>query len=648
MSTARLLFDRRFWPLFWVQFLTAFNDNVLKMGLILLVTYGATLFGEPIRVLGLEAGPLNAVGGLLLMLPFLLFSATAGQLADKLAKHRIMRGVKTVELGIMAVAAAGFVAAAVGFPEPASAVLLVVVFLAGTQSSFFGPVKYSLIPQALPEPGEIVAGNALIETGTYVSVLMGGATATALFVAPRFLGWPPVSGLYVLASGLVVFAVLGWLAARAQPPVPAEQPDLAINWEPFGASFRSVRTHLADPKRRYAMLANSWFWAVGATVMSIAPTWVANVLSADEITNTLTLVLFSVGIGAGSLLCARWSRGRLEMGLVVFGSAGITVFLADLWLAGNPWPAQSELLTLWEIGRYPVAWRLALDLFGLALCGGIFMVPLYAFLQHEGPPGERAQIIGALNLINGLFIVVALALVTVALALGVSEVTLFGVLALLNLGWLVASYRALAERFLRLLAQVLIGLMFRVTVEGRENLPNDGPCLIVSNHVSYIDFMLLMAIVQRKHRFVIWHAFTTLPVAKTLTRQYEVIPVNNEGAGRAALVKAFREMSHALRTGEAVIIFPEGALPYEPGVQPFMRGLEIVLRRDPVPVVPVVLNGLWGSMFSRDGGRAFKRLPRFRRRIWITISPPVPPEGQTSASIQDHISEIYGRRPGHP
>ncbi|TVQ87813.1 MAG: MFS transporter [Deltaproteobacteria bacterium] len=648
MSTTRLLFDRRFWPLFWVQFLTAFNDNVLKMGLVLLVTYGDSLFGEPVTVLGFEAGPLNGLGGLMLMLPYLLFSASAGQLADKLPKHRIMRGVKTAEIGIMTLAAAGFVVAAWGWPEPAALVLLGVVFLAGTQSSVFGPVKYSLIPQVLPSPGELVAGNALIETGTYISVLAGTAAATALLVGPEQLGWPPIYGLYVLAGGLLVFSLAGWLAARAQAPVPAEQPDLQVRWEPFSTSFATVKANLVDPKRRYAILANSWFWAVGATVLTVVPTWVANELSADEITNTFTMILFSVGIGVGSMLCARWSRGRLEMGLVVVGAIGITVFLFDLWLAGVPWPRQAELLTLSELATRPAAWRLAFDLVGLAMSGGIFMVPLYAYLQHEGPPGERAQIIGALNLVNAAFIVGALLLVTVTLALGVSEPWVFLALAILNIGWIVASYRTLADRFLRLLAEVLVNLMFRMRVEGQHHLPEEEPCLIVANHVSYVDFMILMAVVHRRHRFVIWHAFTTLPVAKTLTRQYDVIPVNNEGAGRAALVRAFREMSKALREGEAVIIFPEGALPYEPGVQPFMRGLEVVLKRDPVPVVPVVLHGLWGSMYSRDGGRAFRRWPRLRRKIWITICPPIAPEGQTSATLRDRIVEIYQSRPQNP
>lgn len=634
--------------MFWVQFLTAFNDNVLKMGLVLMVTYGPDLFGEPVQVMGLGAGPLNAVGGLLLMLPFLLFSATAGQLADKLPKHLIMRRVKAAELGIMSVGATGFVLAALGVPGMAAGLLLAVVFLAGSQSAVFGPVKYSLLPQVLDGPGELVDGNALVETGTYLSVLMGGAAATGLIVVPAWLGYPPASGLLVLAVSLMVFASLGYIAALAQRPVPAEQPELAIRWEPFTTSWSTLRTYLVSPERRFAMLANSWFWGLGAAVLVVVPTWVEGVLRADEITNAFTQILFSLGIATGSLLCARLSRGRLEMGMVVFGGIGISVFLLDLTLAGNPWPTETARLTLLDLAVRPQAWRVGVDLFGVALAGGFFMVPLYTALQHGGAPGERAQIIGALNILNAAFMVVILGAVTVALSLGVTERTIFLTLALLNVGWVFASYRALTDRFLRLAAEVIVRLGWRVRIEGEENLPETGPVLIVSNHVSYVDFLMVMAAVRRRHRFVIWHAFTKIPIAGGLTRQYDVIPVNNEAPERAAMMRTFREISRALRNGEAVVLFPEGALPYEPGLQPFMRGLELVLKRDPVPVVPIVIQGLWGSPYSRCGGGAFKSFRHPLHRVWVTIAPPVDPTGQTSVTLQRHIAELYAARPDHP
>lgn len=648
MDTARLLVDRRFWPLFWVQFLTAFNDNVLKMGLVLLVTYGADLFGRPVTVLGQGAGPLNAIGGLLLMVPFLLFSATAGQLADKLPKHRIMRAVKLAEIGIMAVGAGGFLLAAAGRPELAAPLLLVVVFLAGTQSTAFGPVKYSLIPQVLPKPGELVAGNALVETGTYLSVLLGGAFATLLFIAPRSLDLPPWSGLVALAAGVVVIAAVGWLASLAQPPVPAEAPDLKVRYEPFSASWGVLRTYLVDPDLRFAMLANSWFWAVGATVLVVVPTWVEATLRADELTNTATQVIFSVGIGVGSLACARLSRGRLELGLVVFGGAGISLGLAGLWLLGDPWPDETARLTIQAVATRPLGIALGALLFFVAFAGGFFMVPLYAFLQHEGPPGERARVIGALNILNAAFIVGVLVVVTVLLGAGVGETTILLGLAISNVLWVVACYRALARGFLRLLAEILVYGFWRPVITGTEHLPERGPVLIVSNHVSYADFLMVMAAVRRPHRFVIWHAFTKIPVAGALTRQYGVIPVNNEPAERASLVATFRAISRAFREDEAIVIFPEGALPYEPGIQPFMRGLEMVLKRDPVPVVPMAINGLWGGPYSRAGGRAFSRFRAPWQRVWISFGPPVAPEGQTSDSLQAVVTALYAERADRP
>jgi 1-acyl-sn-glycerol-3-phosphate acyltransferase len=648
VSTARLFVDRRFWPLFWVQFLTAFNDNVLKWGMVLLVTYGAELYQEPVDLWGIDRGALNAIGGLLLMIPFMLFSATAGQLADKLPKHRIMRGVKAAEIGIMSIGAVGFTLAAAGMPEVAVLVLLPVVFLAGAQSTAFGPVKYSLIPQILPKPGELVAGNALVETGTYLSVLLGGVAAWALFVAPRGVGLPPTSGLYALAIGVVGFAVLGWLASLAQRPVPAEAPDLVINLEPFSSTWTILKTYAASPDLRFAMLANSWFWALGAAVLSVVPTWVERTLNADEATMTATQIVFSVGIGVGSLLCARLSRGRLELGLVVFGGLGITLGLLATWAFGDPWPDEGVRLGLASLAARPGAWVLAGSLFVVALAGGFFMVPLYAFLQHEGPAGERARVIGALNILNAVFIVVVLVAVAALLTFGVSELAILLGLALLNLLWVAACYRAMARAFLRILAELIVRVGWRARFEGLEHLPDDGPVLVISNHVSYVDFLILMATVRRPHRFVIWHAFTKLPVAGALTRQYQAIPVNNEEAERASLVGTFRQISAALRAGEAVVIFPEGGLPYEPGLQPFMRGLEIVLRRDPVPVVPVAINGLWGGPYSRAGGRAFSRFRLPRQRLWVTVGAPIAPDGQTVETLREAVADLYARRWENP
>ena len=650
MSTARLLVDRRFWPLFWVQFLTAFNDNVLKMGLVLLVTYGEDLFGRPVTVATLGAGPLNALGGLLLMLPFFLFSALAGQLADRHPKHRVMRAVKLAEVILMALAAGGFLLAAVGLPGPAGAALLVLVFLMGTQSALFGPVKYSLLPQILPEPGELVAGNALVETGTYLAVLLGTIVATGLFIGPRLLGGPPTAGLWVVGGGVLLFALLGWLAALASPAVPPEAPDLRIRWEPVSTTWRATRALLQQPELRFPALANSWFWALGASTLALLPTWTAGTLGADETTLTVFTALFSVGIGAGSLLCARWSRGHIELGLVTAGALGLTLFLVDLAAAGSPWASLPDegRRSLQALLSTPTGWRIVVDLTLLAASGGLFMVPLYAVLQERAEVGSRARVIGGLNIVNAAFMVGALAVVTGLLAAGVPERWIFLGLGVINAGWLVAAYASLPAPTLRLLAEILANLGYRLRVHGRQHLPEEGPALVISNHVSFVDWLIVMATVRRPHRFVIWHAFADLPVIRTLTRHYEVIPITNDPRERRRILEAFRRISENLREGRVVVVFPEGALPYSPELQPFMRGLDVILRKDPVPVIPMALNGLWGSMYSRRGGAAFRSWRPPRRPVHVTFGPPLDPGQHSVEELRAAVEALWKQRPDLP
>lgn len=650
MSTAALMLDRRFWPLFWVQFLTAFNDNVLKWGLVLLVTYGADLYGEPVTVLGLEAAQLNAMGGLLLMVPFFLFSATAGELADRHAKSAMMRTVKAVEIVLMLAASAAFGVAALGEPGLAGGLLLGLVFLMGTQSTAFGPIKYAILPQLLPKPGELVSGNALVETGTYLSVLLAGVAATALFLGPRWLGLPPTAGLAALGLGVVAIAVVGWLLARLSPEVPAENPNLKVHYEPISSTWRVGRTVLRRPDLLFAVFANSWFWALGAAVLSLFPTWIEGTLHADEAVFTVFMSLFSVGIGLGSLACARLSSGRLEMGWVFYGALGLALFLGDLAIAGGAWAplADGARYSVWDVLQSPAGWHLMIATVGMAASGGFFMVPLYTYLQHRGASGERAQIIGALNVVNALFIVVTLVVVIVLLGMGLTERFQFFLLGIVTLGWAVATTFALPERVLRFTAQLIAHSLYRFRIEGLDHIPDDGPAILVCNHVSYMDFLLIMAAVHRKHRFTIWHAFTEMPVAGLLTRNYDVIPVTDDPKNRRVLIRAFREVSGALRDGHLVVVFPEGGLPYQPGLQPFMRGLDIMVHRDPVPVVPMALNGLWGSTWSRRGGAAMRSWRPPWWRVRLTVGEPIQPEDFSMETVEKAIRRLYLRWPEEP
>lgn len=636
--------------MFWVQFLTAFNDNVLKMGLVLLVTYGEGLFGRKILIFGLDDAQLNTAGGLLLLLPFLLFSALAGQLADRFAKHKLMRATKLAEVLLMLVAGGALVFAALGNPEDAGAALLLMLFLMGTQSTLFGPIKYAMLPQLLPKPGELVAGNALIETGTYLAVLFGTMTATVLMVGPRTLGAPAWVGPYTLAGGVVFFALVGWWAARMSPPVPAEQPDLKVHWNLLRTTWEAAAIVTRRRDLLLGVLANAWFWGLAACLMALTPSWVAGTLGADEWTATAVNAVFSVGVGVGSLLAARWSRGRIELGLVPFAAFALVLSIGDLALGGAPWEviADAEKLGLLEVLRRPGSWRLILDLLVASAAGGVFMVPLYSFLLDQGEEGERARVIGALNVLTGVTMVGSLGAVFALLGAGLSERALFGVLALAQLGVACACVVALPVPTMRLIAVLITRIGYRPRFRHLDRIPDEGACLIVANHISYLDFILMMAAVRRRHRFVIWHAFMKIPVFGFLARHYGVIPINSDPRDRRTIVKAFKQVSEALRDGQAVVIFPEGALPYEPVQQPFMRGLDLILKRDPVPVVPVAINGMWGSPYSRKGGRAFASIRAPKRRIWITVGEVVPPEDATRDHLEAVVDALWKQMPDRP
>ncbi|MFT7522100.1 MAG: 1-acyl-sn-glycerol-3-phosphate acyltransferase, partial [Kiritimatiellia bacterium] len=494
----------------------------------------------------------------------------------------------------------------------------------------------------LPKPADLIAGNALVEMGTYFSVVFGIILATLLFEIPNY-------GLYILGASVVIIAILGWLAARAAPQLPAENPDLKVAKEPFTATWRAAKIVFSKKNLAMAVLANSWFWALGAGVLSMFPTFVRDSLGGGAAVQTLLTVMFSVGIALGSLACVRLSKGRIEMGLVFFGSIGISVFLADIWFGNMTAHADTEhLMGVVPFFQQWQAWRLTIDLLGVSASGGFFMVPLYTYLQHHGEVGDRGQLIGALNIINAALIVAGQIVIMGLIIAGLSEAFLFFVIAIANLLVAFAIYRWLPERPARLLLQWAVGAMYRHNVIDRHNVPSEGAALIICNHISYLDWAILMAGTQRKHRFVIDLEMSKIPLAGTLARHCEVIPTTSDTSKRQVIVRSFKQISAALRNGELVVVFPEGALPYEADLAPFMRGLQLILKRDPVPVVPMAINGMWGSMYSRNNGRAFRSWRPPFRKIWLTVGEPIDPEDVTLTDLEDAVRELWKRKPSDP
>ncbi len=417
-SQFALLRQRRFAPFFWTQFAGAANDNLFKFAFTVLVTYQLQISWLPPALAGL-------VIGALFIAPFVLFSATAGQLCDRLEKTRVIRAVKNLEIAIMAVAALAFV---IDAPDLQAGLLLACTFLMGLHSTLFGPVKYALLPQVLAER-ELVGGNALVESGTFVAILLGNLTGGLLIALPGV-------GREAVAVGCLALALLGRWSAQAMAPLPAADPDLRINWNPWSETRANLRLARQDGVSWQMLLGISWLWFFGAVFLSQFPVLAKEVLHGNEQVASLLLVVFSLGIGAGSLLCERLSRGQVEIALVPLGALGMSVFTLDFWWAVRSLPA-AELMGVAAFLSQAAHWRVLLDLGLLSLSAGLFSVPMYALIQVRSQASHRSRIIAANNILNALFMV-ASALISAALLMaGVSLPALFLCLALGNLMMLV-------------------------------------------------------------------------------------------------------------------------------------------------------------------------------------------------------------------
>ena len=416
---------RRFSAMFFTQFLGAFNDNIFKQALILVLTYTAA------SQLGVEVSILNNLAAMLFILPYFLFSALAGQLADKFEKSKLTRFTKLLELSIMVIAAVGFV-------FEWYALLFVALFLMGTQSTFFGPIKYAYLPQAMQED-ELVGANGLFQMGTSLAILLGMIMAGILTQVPQPLYW--------ISATVLVIAVLGYFAARSIPTMPAMQPDLKINWNIFTTSVSTVRYLYSLRFLFFVILGNSWFWFYGATFLTQTPEFSKVILHGDESVVIFLLTLFSVGVSIGSLLCKRLTKNQVSLRLLPFGIAGLSIFAIDLYfsLSGLSVDVNSETLIgvggLFEIAG---SWRVFVDLFFLGFSGGLYIVPLYASMQAYAPKSHRARIVGANNIFNAIFMVgSAIFSIVVLNSLGMALPQLFLVTGLLNLVFGVFLYTKL-------------------------------------------------------------------------------------------------------------------------------------------------------------------------------------------------------------
>ena len=590
-----LLGQRRFGPFFWVQFFGAGNDNVFKFAFTVLVTYQLQVQWLPASIAGLAIGAL-------FILPFLLFSATSGQLADKYPKEVLIRFVKSLEIAIMLLA--GF-----GFMQQNVPVLLGCVFLMGLHSTLFGPVKFAYLPQHLNER-ELTGGNGMVEMGTFVAILLGNVAGGLLIAVPQ------VGPTYV-ALACLGLAIIGRALAQAVPSSPATDPALVINWNPVSETWRNLMLAHGNVVVFRSLLGISWMWFFGAVFLSQFPSFARDVLHGNEQVASLLLVVFSIGIGIGALLCEMLSRRHVEIGLVPLGAIGMSVFSVDLYFAARGLPPAASL-TLAQFLAQAAHWRVLLDLALLSLFAGIYSVPMYALIQIRSQPTHRARIIAANNILNALFMIVSSIGVGALLSAGFTIPQVFLVVGLLNA--VVAGYIFLLvpEYLLRFLAWMLTHVVYRFKVRGDEHIPASGAAILVCNHVSFVDAVLLMAASPRPIRFIMDHRIFDTPVLGTLFRLGKAIPIAPQKEDPAAYERAFAEARRVLDEGDLLCIFPEGGLTRDGSLGEFKGGVMKILQTHPVPVVPMALSNLWGSYFSRvEKGTAMVK--PFRRGLFSAV-----------------------------
>jgi len=617
-----LLGERRFAPLFWTQFLGAANDNLFKFSFTLLATYHAAAWG------GGDGTSAGFVIGALFIVPFVLFSATAGQLADKVDRARLIRLVKDLEIAVMLLAAAGFAARI-------PALLYGCVFLMGLHSTIFGPVKYAYLPQHLAD-AELTGGNGLVEMGTFVAIL-GGTLAA---------GWLARGGgeaALPVAGACVALAVTGRVTAAFVPPSPAPDPQLRLAANPFAETLRNLRLAASQRAVFNSLLGISWLWFFGAIFLTGLTPFARDVIGGDENVVTLLLAAFSVGIGSGALACERLSGGKIEIGLVPLGATGMTLFALDLWLASRGL-VPGAAIGVREFLAAPGHWRIVADLFLMAFSGGLYSVPLYALIQARAQPTHRARIVAANNILNAVFMIVAALMAKALLDAGLTLPQLFAVVAVMNA--LVAAHiiRLVPEFLMRFICWVLIHSVYRLEERGLENIPETGPAVLICNHVSFVDPLVILAASPRPIRFVMDHRIFATPVISFVFRTGRAIPIAPHKEDPALLARAYDEVARALEDGELVCIFPEGRITDTGELYPFRAGVRRIIERTPVPVVPLALKGLWGSFFSREGGRAMSR--PFRRgvpsRIGLEAAPPIPAAEVDPDALQGTVLRLRG------
>jgi len=600
-----LLKSRRFLPLFITQFLGAVNDLLFKTALVTLITF----FEDYGVGNDTEKDVIVAIATAVFILPYFPLSATGGQLADKFEKAALIRWVKLWELGVMLLATVGFLMLqhrSFAYFE------LGVLFLLGVQATVFGPVKYGILPNLLGRE-DLMAGNALIEAGTYLAILMGtiaGGLLPALALGEHWLG------AEVVAATLIACSLGGWAASWFIPRVGRAAPELRVNPNIWQETLGIVRFATARRDLKLSIIAISWFWAVGAVFLSQFPIYTDKTLGADETVQTLLLAMFSIGIGAGSVLCGRLLRGEVSARLAPIGAVGMFLFTFDLYFANAHVAAAANGQPFDAIGflAHPAHWRILADLFMIAVSGGLFSVPLYAILQARSEEGHRSRVIAANNIINAVFLVASGAASAALLAIHLSVSQIFLIVGILNAVAAIVVMRLLPGIILKTLLAGIFRLAYRVEIRGMENYRKAGERLvIVANHLSFLDGALLAAFLPGRPCFAIHTEQAKKWYVRPFLGLFDALPLD------PTKPLATKSLIRAVEQGRQCVIFPEGRITVTGALMKIYEGPAMIADKAKATILPVRLDGPQFTPFSRLRGKL--RL-RWFPKITITLEPP--------------------------
>jgi len=589
-SQFSLLKTKRFLPIFLTQLFGALNDNIFKNAITILITYKLSQgIGniDPKLIVTAAAG--------IFILPFFLFSGLAGQLSEKYEKSKLTKIIKIFEIILM-------LSVAIGFYFKSIPTLMIILFLMGLHSTFFGPIKYSILPEQLKND-ELLSGNALISSATFLSILIGTITGGFCIMLNN--------GIYLVSVILILFSILGYISSKFIPNTKIKKDDLKINYNIFNSTFSLLNEIIKKKTIFLSGLGISWFWFIGATFVSQFPNFAKFIIGGNEEIVILFLSVFSVGIAIGSLLCNKILKGLIHATYVPISALGISIFTFDLYITGNNIFSTTNLIGLKEFLSNFNNIRILFDLLGISVCSGMYIVPLYAIIQKESSDDNRPKIIAGLNVLDSLFMVASAISASIIFKYGFSIVDIFLFLAIINLFVSIYICKLLPDSLIRSILQFILKSLFKVDVKGFENYLNlNARTLIIANHTSFLDAALICAFIPEKLTFAvdteIAKKFWIKPFLK-LVDAYPIDPTNP---------LALKTLINFVKEGKRVVIFPEGRITVTGALMKIYEGPGMIADKADADILPIRIDGAQYSKFSRLNGKIkTKYFPQISMKI---------------------------------